>query len=235
MTPLTAVGYGDLFTYEYYPPAFTNKSFLRIRRENLANPPGPSMYLTPEADAHVHLGQPDNNAGSEARIFVKGTGSGSTTRKGYIRFNVSAVPTSVNDASLELFLTSNNSPTGTYTVEIYGLKDNAAGQDWAEGGITWNNASANITSGNGIDTAQADLLARFVVPAINPANTVGPDPLTVTNADSVGTDALINFINADRDGKITLILRRSAQTGNNLGFGSRESGGQGPSLTLSLD
>ena len=168
------------------------------------------------ADSYVKKGNATTNYGAATQIVVKDSGSGSTTRKGYLRFDVASPGGYFTDATLTLDVNMNNSGGGDsttprqFTIRVHGLKDGDAGEDWAEGGITWNNAPANATGNNKIN-ADAVLLGEFIVPA----------ELTPTVTFSAGT--LNSFLNADTDGRATLILTRQGGNGSyNLSFAPKE-------------
>ncbi|QNN22630.1 DNRLRE domain-containing protein [Planctomycetales bacterium ZRK34] len=200
------------------------------------------VHITPDADAYVKLDDTSNH-GTETGVYVKNAGSSTTTRKGYIRFDVSNVHNLVTDASLQLEVLLNDSGGGDPTpnvvhFNVFGLNDENAGEDWIESGagsINWLNAPANDT-GNGIDAAQTTFLGTFEIPAIHDSVIV-----EFSDLDSATQNALIDFINdeiadagGDRDGLVTFILTRVDENGGwNTNFHSSEStSGQAPTLIL---
>ncbi len=198
--------------------------------------PGQPFTLTADADAYIQLGTPDQNYGLSNDLTIKNSGTGSTTRKGYIRFDVSGVTGEIVDAQLDLEVALNNGGGSdpapkTFTVNVFGLRDDAAGNDWIEGDLDWNNAPAN-DDGNEIDTDLAILLGQFIVPA----EAVGSNPVLVSfgNLQSATPDTFIDFLEADTDGLVTFILTRGTGSGSyNLIFASSErSGYMAPTLRL---
>lgn len=208
------------------------------------------VHITPDADSYVQLGNATTNFGSSTEVVVKNTGAGSTTRKGYVRFDVSNVHNLVTDAALQLQVKLNDlgTPAGIQPqlmhFNVWGLNDENAGEDWIESGagsITWNNAPANDTADNDIDLAQASFLGTFEVPAIDAAaNTV---IVKFSDLDSATQHALIDFINdeiadagANRDGLVTFILTRVENAGdlNSIFHSSESTTGQAPTLILSF-
>ena len=98
---------------------------------------------------------------------------------------------------------------GTSVLNVYGLTDGAAGQNWGESAITWNNAPANATASDSGVTGDAVLLGTWTV------SSNGAHSFTSTN--------LVNFVNADTDHQLTFIL--TAQTPEvNVQFDAKESG-----------
>ena len=202
--------------------------------------PGYAQTLTADADSFVRLGggQNDDNFGNFEQLYVKDSGTGSTTRKGYLRFDLSDVKGSIMDAQLQLEVTLNNNggsdtTPNLYTVNVFALND-GVNDDWIEGagetGVTgptppnpiiWENAPANNTNNNGLIGSDVTLLGQFLVPAINPD--LDPDPviLSFANFQSDTPDAFIDFLNSSPDGLVTLILTRDGGS-NNLGFASKE-------------
>lgn len=171
------------------------------------------------ADSYVQKGNATTNYGTNTQVVIKDSGSGTTTRKGYLRFDIGSPGGYFADATLTLDVSMNNpgggnsTPPQQFTVRVHGLKDGDAGEGWAEGGINWNNAPANVTGNNKIN-ANAVILGEFIVPAVMPS--------TVTFSGG----ALSSFLNADTDGRATLILTRQGGNGShNLGFASKENGG----------
>lgn len=178
------------------------------------------------ADSYVRLGQAGTNFGGSGNIVVKDAGTASTTRHGYLRFDISTTGGAFDDATLTFDVSTNNSsggnpPPNAYTVNVYGLADGAAGENWGEGAINWNNAPSNDTANNRL-TRPAILLGSFNVPAVSPPNSV-----------NFTSEALAGFLNQDTDGNATIILQREGGgNGNNLAFASKENAGQpAPSLT----
>lgn len=227
-----------------------------LQRSNLPGPAGygppPSLTiggpaacaldLKADADAYVRLGggQNDDHFGTSTQLFVKDSGAGSTTRKGYLRFDVSGVPNRILDAQLQLEVTLNNNggspldPTPKeYVVNVFGLND-GVNDAWVETNsqqnvsgptppnpLTWENAPGNNTANNDLIAGDVTLLGQFVVPAINPDQSNDPVIVSFSNFQSDTPDGFADFLNADQDGLVTLILTREGGS-NNLGFASRE-------------
>ena len=86
------------------------------------------------------------------------------------------------------------------TTQIYGLKHASSGQNWIESGagsITFDNAPANDISG-----------AFFTSDATGVLTSVSSAPIGVVNFSS--TTALVDFINNDTDGLITLMVAQAS-------------------------
>lgn len=205
-----------------------------------------AQTLTPDADTYVRLGggQNDDNFGTSGSLLVKDAGTGSTTRKSYVRFDLSSANLNkLVDAELRFEVVTNNIGGGSdtpqvFTVNVFGLNDDAAGNDWVEGDgstnlptggttppdqIVWNNAPANDTANNGLDLSQVTFLGQFGVPALNPDLEADPIYVSFNNLLSASPDAFLDFLNADSDGLVTFILTRDGGGGGpNLGFASME-------------
>lgn len=111
--------------------------------------------------------------------------------------------------------------------DLYGLNDSVSGNDWQDltpgmyygapaGGLTWTNAPANL-AGLGIDATKATYLGRFTEPA-----TAGKE-ISFSNAN------LLNWLNTDTDGVVTLLFVRRVESGfeqfsGEAMWASRESG-----------
>ena len=185
------------------------------------------------ADSYVRQGQASNNFGAESNIVLKG-GNGSTTRKGYLRFDLSAITEPITDASITLFVSTNNSgganplPGQTFNVDIYGLANEGL-DNWVEGDsgsdnlplneITYGNAPANISPGNDFD-GDALLLGTLNVPG-----TLAGESITFSDPN------LVAFLNSDTNGLASILMRRQLGGSSNLAFSSKE-GANTPQLDL---
>ncbi len=80
------------------------------------------------ADAYVRDGSySDVTHGSEGSVVIKNASAG-FGRKGYLRFDLSGVDTAlIRDAALDLTVSLNNG-VGDWTVNVYGLNDQDAGE-----------------------------------------------------------------------------------------------------------
>ena len=203
------------------------------------------------ADAYVHWFSniatiADQNNGGSGVVEVKNAGdlqSDYMYRKGYFRFDLSDIdPATVTDATFELTVGTSSSDQ---TFSVYGLNDGNADETWIEGTsasnlnvltdsdpsnddwITWNNAPGNA-SGNGVDPSEATLLGTFTGDV---------------NGETVGISgsALLDFLAADTDGLVTLIVTRethdSSFYGTSHSFAASEHPDttKHPSLLLEID
>jgi hypothetical protein len=187
------------------------------------------------ADSYVRQGQASNNFGAETNVVIKG-GNGSTTRKGYLRFDLSAITEPITDASITLTVSTNNSgganplPGQTFNVEFYGLVNEAL-DSWVEGDsgtdnlplneITYDNAPANISPGNDFD---GDVL---LLGTLNVPGTLAGESITFSDPN------LVAFLNSDTNGLASILMRRVAGGSSNLAFSSKE-GANTPQLDLTV-
>ncbi len=203
-----------------------------------ANPPALSGTTVPAqvvsistndgngADAYVQLGNATGNYGNSSGITIKDNGTSSTTRKGYLRFDLAGAPPDILDAALTLQVTTNNQGSGgttpqNFMVNVFGLVDGHAGELWDEMGINWNNAPAN--AGGDSLTSDAIPLGSFEV-----LNDPEGSRVMFTSPE------LISFLSADTNDLATLILTRQSTSGShNLVFASGEHGSfLAPTLTI---
>lgn len=177
------------------------------------------------ADTYVRQGQPDNNFGAVSSFVLKG-GNASTTRKGYLRFDLSSIDGPITDAILTLTVATNNSggsspqPGQTFNVDVFGLTNESL-DNWVEGDngadnspvdeITYGNAPANLSPGNNFD---GDALSLGV---LNVPGTLVGETVTFSSPE------LLDFLNSDTNGLVTLLMRRQLGGSNNLAFRSKES------------
>jgi len=148
----------------------------------------------------------------------------------YVRFSLVGSDWASADApALSLTTSSNNNGTAgvttTFEVEVYGLKESAAGYAWVETGITWDTrpAPGSETGGRHVPNADATLLGTLQVAALTP-----PAVCTLT------TTGLGDFVRGLANPAVTFILIRKDTTNENLAFHDRESteGLYKPVLTL---
>lgn len=187
------------------------------------------------ADSYVRQGQATNNFGNATNIVLKG-GNGSTTRKGYLRFDLSATTQPVLGASLTLTVATNNSggpaPVNgqTFNVDIYGLTNEAL-DNWVEGNggvdnlpaneITYANAPANANPGNNFN-GDATLLGTLNIPGTLAGQTI-----------TFSDPALVTFLNSDTNGSVSILMRRQLGGSSNLAFSSKE-GASAPALIVAI-
>lgn len=94
-----------------------------------------SSNFFPTSDSWVEAEYPNDNHGYETSLRVK---SDSRTRRSYLKFDLSSIPSGKSLTSVKLYLyctTGDANPT----VEVY---VHETGDGWTESGITWNNAPA---------------------------------------------------------------------------------------------
>jgi len=203
-------------------------------------PPARAASVTPAsgagADTFVQNNSTTNNSNAtDLTVKFTGTSTDNTNRKAYIRFDTSSLPApgSIASAMLNLTVSINNgggsgATTTTpqnFTFNVYGLNDGSTagggklGEDWDPTTVTYANAPANdTTSGSTVLTGTttdnggtAMLLGTFNVTQNDTAGTT----LTALN----GTN-LVNFLNANTDGRATFILTRPGFTANTVANGS---------------
>jgi hypothetical protein len=169
-------------------------------------------------DVFIKPGKENNQGAIEVKNAANANGPGVTT-KSYLKFDISSVADRLDEvASAGLHLTtsfnhiggSSGDPAAT-TVYVYGLKDESL-DDWDELQVVWENAPANDVTSNEWSEGSVVALGSINVPA-NPE----PDPVGYTS------EALVDFIAADTNGIVTLLLRREDSNGShNMRFASKE-------------
>ena len=163
------------------------------------------------ADATVSNQGPTTNYGGADTILLRNdvfasgfTGFLGFTRMGYLRFDLSGVTDPITGVELRAEILFNSllanelSIANVWNVEVYGLSDSSAGNNWGENTITLNN-SPGFAGGNvaGFNSEMSLLGTTSLQGAA-----VG-DTLSLTSA------ALLAFVNSDTDGLVTLGLRRA--------------------------
>jgi hypothetical protein len=134
--------------------------------------------------------------------------------KAYIRFDLSAFANYDGDANTKLelamkFFGRGTSDPTTQEVGFYGLNDGATGttgitawdEGWDETTVTWNQGSpANDGTPGGLDSSKVTFLGSYVF-----TNTMTTETYYTMNL-SGGTTTLGDFLDADTDKQITIIM-----------------------------
>jgi len=162
-----------------------------------------AVELTPEADTYIQENTPDSNLSHEHNMIAWDWWNPGPEEwlwyKMYIQFDVSSLTLPLTtDAKLTCTTRDGQFPPGT---TLWGLNDGDPGEAWIEADLTWNNAPANDTAGNGF-LSNATLLGEFHNIQQGVAGGTG---------DFCG-DALDNFLNADTDGLATFMVLSPGET-----------------------
>ena len=192
--------------------------------------------ITAEADALIHRQETNRNFGGDPTLSAIYSTNTNEDRKTYLRFNLASI-TEPTITAAELLLETPGAASGaSITFNVFGLNDDVLEQAWVEGdgtlpggdfglgGITWGTAPANIVidgggnvAGNGVDPSETTSLGTF--------SFSGTQSQTVT----FSNQALIDFLQTDTDGLVTLIITRETFSTNTTGtFASKENGSFDP-------
>ena len=161
------------------------------------------------------------NFGDDATLVVKNAGTGSTTRKAYLLFDLSTITTTIATASIDLTLLVNsgtttktidfsfaNTLTNTFN-EIDTVANSNSGIDWVNAP---NNGSGNALTGN-----------TTYLNNQNIASSVAGGTIL-----SYGNAALVNYLNDEitngNDEALIIIRRTDNSPGDNLTFYSKDNG-----------
>lgn len=156
-------------------------------------------------DSYVQYNDPAGNFGANTTMMLQDHVAGNY-RKSYMKFDLASTGVAM-DAALSFVVDSDNITGGASTfanIGVYGVKDSAGLDGWAEVSITKVNAPANDLGVNGF-TTNATFLGNI---AVNNANN-GGSVLTLSS------QALIDFVNDDTDGKVTFALNLNIESGVN--------------------
>lgn len=177
-----------------------------------------ASVITTHQDARVVETNPNGNYGTAAQLRVLPS-PGGTGRKSYMKFNLGAAPAPVSsgDVTLSFMLDTDNvtggTPTTTARIGVYGIIQSATSDTWAETGINWGNAPANTDPEDNGFTADAVWLGDVDVDNTMVTGTSGAGyELSLSN------QALVDFVNADTDGQVSIALNITVDTGVG-GFG----------------
>lgn len=192
-------------------------------------------------DADTYLSNDSNkgpsvNEGSSNLWTIRSFDNGSAQRAriGYLRFDISGVdPATYGTAVLGgHFERSDFNGSGVWNV--YGLKDSLNADNWDESTVNYANAAGVNNSAPlgafAIDPVEADFLGTITIVELD------VQPL---RWESNTTDLnLLNFLNEDTDGLVTLIITDSTVSGVEWRIDSKEEsfteGHAAPSLTFTV-
>ncbi|WP_169853071.1 DUF7594 domain-containing protein [Anaerohalosphaera lusitana] len=186
----------------------------------------PTWSLATDADTYVE-GTNSNNYGGSTAVVVKrsSAGAGSTyTRTGWIHFDLTGKELG---ARAKLTLTVNSADVSSGTITVWGIIDGRPGDnlgtDWTESGITGANAPLSPDFAEDTDTTQVGTFSWS-----------GGAPAAGTEFSIEGAD-LLNFLKADTNNEVTLLITRNINDGN-MSFRSKEntSGGEATLSVLPL-
>lgn len=166
-----------------------------------------ATILANEADAYVRSGaNAAKNYGTATTLNVAGDASGAHINESYIRFDLTAHPTSIDSALLMLTPAAAGASIATVTLQVLLINDDT----WTEKGLTWDNRP----------TAGA-LLATITGAEIQVGVPLAIDVTSAAASEQAG------------DGKLSLVIRSTGTGGlRHVNFGSYESGSTGPVLRL---
>ncbi len=154
-----------------------------------------------------------SNFGDHDVIRVRNSKDIGASRKTYLRFDLSTLPSPVNTSSgatlgLRVAPAEGKSlPGKIWTFNVFSLKDAARDdatrdEDWGEKEATWNNAPANDpTSPLGLKADNVTPLGTFTIVGTGVAG----------QSISFSSPALLNFLKSDTNGEVSLIITRPEQ------------------------
>jgi hypothetical protein len=194
---------------------------------------GPRLFIqagaTIGAAADTYARYLDTTAhGAEDGILVKNNGgTHANTRKGVVRFEMTP-GTKVEKATMRLDVADFYQDAGTIKESldfaVFGIRDGATAENFDEATAHHMTFSAQIDgSSDGVVNSNVDALGQFTVKRTDVGETV-----------AFTSDALVDFINADTNGRVTLLLVRAQYTPYvNFAFAAKEHAHlEGPRLTL---
>jgi len=152
-------------------------------------------------------GNVNNNYGTDTNLWIQYV-AGSGVWMSYVRFDLSGLTGTVNSATLQLVRTLN---LNTNPVTVWGLNGLNSGEAWDETTITWNNAPGLSSHPVGGTTLDLDAAQTTLLGSMSTSGSAG-----TTNTFS--SPNLLSFLNADSDGRVTLILGNHINSGSNTPF-----------------
>ncbi|QDU33271.1 hypothetical protein KS4_13160 [Poriferisphaera corsica] len=191
-----------------------------------------SLDLSPHGDADIRSKDLADNGYNRETLVIGNTGADpSSTRsyKAYIRY---ALPEDFYEATDATFtITRAVAGPWNYTYKIYGL-DDGIGEDWIEAngpsGTTWNNAPGNVAT-SPWEFSSSIVVGEYTVIGTKNDGVAG-------DSYSIDSEDLVDFVNNDSNGFITLMIGRTNLSSAVEQFASRSHGSfNAPTLSLTYD
>jgi len=180
----------------------------------IASPPSPDLELTTTngttgVSGALRINNSSGFGGSEWMVKNTGT-SGTTTRKGYVRFDTLAIHRTVTNASLNLTISDNGTDFRGTSIHVYGITNQSLDSVALTNDLPWADGPANDTgSAYAADTnTAAVLLGNFQVSRGDTGDIVG-------TVKSFSNSDLAEFLNADTNNVVTFLLGRYKNNGDN--------------------
>lgn len=171
------------------------------------NATGTISTLTPVADAYVSGGKNASaNFGTASTLINQRNSSVNKSYETFLKFDISAISTSVSSAILRLNGRLSNTQTPSIAVEVH----NVTNTTWLENTITWNNKPA----------AEATILASTNVNS------------TINQYYELDITSLIANARAAGSTLVTLKLLNTNSTNNQVIFNSKEAATNRPQLVI---
>lgn len=172
-------------------------------------------------------------------MHVRYNGGGSRFRAALLRFDISSIVEPIA-ANAQLQLGQTYTKGSDKVIDVYGLVDGHAGEAWDDTTLCYNNAPGFVTpdQGNNLGWYAIDSslvwLGTFIIPGTGSSGaTITPPKTLLTDPTSL---PLADFLNADTNGLVTLVLINAQGTTSNNSenrFASEEDANGGfPALVL---
>lgn len=155
------------------------------------------------ADEDVLEHAPTNAAGGRAFMEFRSRAVAGSERHAinFLRFDLSGASGAVNAATLRFWIASSQVSSSSFAIDVYGITDGTTGEaDWSASTLSYNNAP-------GLGAADSPNIDRDHAPG----ETVYLGTVTYQGGGysgglSLSSQALIDFINADGNDKLTFLL-----------------------------
>jgi hypothetical protein len=187
------------------------------------------VTLNTVADTDIRQNSADYAKGDRTWHYL--CNSSTASGKVYMRFELPEDIATITSANLVLTAGAVLSTSYDSAVNVHGLNDNVAGQDWVEvHSLTWNNAPGNDTaSGFGFSSDATGILATFDIVG-------GRNGAAVGDQYTISSEELVGFLNADSDGIVNLMIGRVGVSSAYHGIAAKEMGTQpGPQLQITYE
>ena len=188
------------------------------------------------ADATLSRTRPDIDRGGSDNVNVSSSpAAGNFVDAGLLRFDLSGVDLRaqrIEAAQLTATLKGGVVGSGQRLLNVFGVRDELGFDDWTETGdgyVTYGDVPGITTSSRSVDGDRIVFLGTLFVDNAGFALNNRPDALRFSS------DALAEFVAADGDGRVTLLLKRTTRSNEQTQLWSKEGNPDlAPALRLAL-
>ena len=154
----------------------------------------------------------DANFGDGTKMVCKWTEDTTWCRKSWTKFDLSGITETMVSATFQVVKNEQTTGDEDLFLNVYALNDGDVGEGWDEMTITYNNAPANVLDENEFDPDRTTYVGSVSYNANDPVGMLL----------EFSSQALLDAVNGDTDGQLSLFFRQTPDSGYSVAFASRE-------------